>query len=154
MMRFALYSRGIRTSITNNSTAYGYSILITGSLAALNTLVGAPSISALFLFVLGAAGAFAVLEMLASKFFTVRIRGEPSDVVVLGSAFNVVSISLGLAAATLTGSLLTSWVAWILGPFCATAVYILGAGFEFSVARQAEEGREEEDETEDESEDA
>lgn len=134
------YARGIRTSIRSNAGAYGYSVLITGTLAMLASLRSQPEVGHLFLFGAGAATGFAAIEAVGSNFFRDRMRGDGAEVVVLGSAFSFVSISAGLGAAALVGWLVGGWVPWVLGPFAATVTYLLVLGIELSLARRAEEG--------------
>ncbi len=103
-MRLRLYRRELRTTIRNNAAAYGYSVLATTSFAMLQALTGTPGIGEIFLFVAGASGSFALLEMFASRFFRKQLRGEPTEVVALGSSFNMFSIGVGLAVAALVAS--------------------------------------------------
>lgn len=44
-----LYARGLKTSISGNAMAYGYSVAITVALAATTTLVERPTVPDLFL---------------------------------------------------------------------------------------------------------
>lgn len=135
---FTAYMRGIRTSIRYNAGAYGYSVLITATFGALTALDGSPQIPHLFLFVSGAAIAFAVIEAVGSDFFRERVRGDPPQVVVLGSAFALLSLSAGLGAGCLVGWAIDPWPSWILGPFAATVAYLLVLGLELTLAERAE----------------
>lgn len=132
-------TRGLRTSIRYNSSAYGFSALVTTTLAVRQTAVGAPSAFELFLFVAGAGLAFTVLEAAASNFFRVRIRGERSDVVLLGSSLALGSMSLGLAGAWAVSELVGHTVGWMLASFTATVLYVFIAGVEMALAHRAEE---------------
>jgi hypothetical protein len=135
----SVYARGVRTSIRNNSTAYGYSVMITASLAALTALEKQPKLGELFLYVGGAAAGFAIVEATVSNFFRDRVRGEPSEVIILGSALSFLSISSGLGTAILVAKLSDSWLPWALGPFAATIVYLLIVGAEMTIAHRIEE---------------
>ena len=135
----SVYSRGIRTSIRTNSAPYGYSVMITVSLGAMVTLQQQPKLNELFSFVLGAGAGFAVVEAAVSNFFRERVRGEPSEVVLLGSALGFVSISAGLATTIGVGNLFGSWVSWLLAPFAATVVYLLVVGLEVAMAHGIED---------------
>lgn len=132
-------TRGLRTSIRYNSSAYAFSALITTTLAIRQTAAGTPSAGDLFLFVAGAGLAFTILEAVASNFFRVRIRGERSDVVLLGSSLALGSMSLGLAGAWLVSELVGHAVGWMLASFTATVLYISVAGVEMAFAHRAEE---------------
>lgn len=134
----AEYARGLRTSIRNNAGPYGYSVMITVSVASLDTLAGPITLRRLVLVVVGASAAFTGLEAAVSNLFRERVRGEPSEVVMLGSALEVASIGAGLAVTAGIGSMARSWVAWLLGPFAATVAYLLVVGIELVLARRAE----------------
>jgi hypothetical protein len=136
------YAHGLRTGIRNNSIAYGYSILATVGFGALSSLAGSPSIAQMFLYAVGGGLGFALVELVASRGFRKEMKGERSDVVVLGSAINVISISAGLGVVVAIGSLWRWWVAWLLAPLVATVVYLLVVGFEVAFARRAERARE------------
>lgn len=135
---FHSYMRGIRTSIRYNAAAYGYSAMITATYGALTAIDRAPRIFELFLFVLGAAAAFAITEALGSNFFRDRVRGDQAEVVVLGSAFSFISLSGGLAGACAVGWLVDPWPSWALGSFAATSLYLLLLGVELALAERAE----------------
>jgi hypothetical protein len=70
------YRHGLRTSIRNNSAAFGYSIVATADFTVLEHSVSAPGLKEIYLFIAGAAGAFALLEAVATRFFTEQARGE------------------------------------------------------------------------------
>lgn len=132
-------ARGVRTAIRQNATAYGYSVLATTTFGVTSQLVGSPRVSDIFLFVAGAGTAFGFAEALASDFFRHRVRSEPSGVILIGSAFGLVSVSAGLAAAAGCGWLLDGWAAWLCAPFAATVVYVVLEGLNLAIARRAEE---------------
>ena len=133
------FAVGLRTSIRNNSSAYGFSILATVTLASLTSKYGAPDVAELFLFVAGAGGGFILVEALGSKLFTERMRGEAPETVVLGSAFNIFSISAALGAALGISAWLTEPLVWAMAALAATVVYVLGAGLEMTLAHGLEE---------------
>jgi hypothetical protein len=133
-----LYLEGLRTSVTGNAYAYGFSIMITLSLAVLITEHESPTVGQIFLFLAGAVGGFVVVEALASRGFSSRDPGEPPQVVVVGSALAFVSVSTAVGAAALLGDLVDSGLAWPLGAFCASAVYTLLVGVEMMIAARVE----------------
>lgn len=133
-------AHGIRTSVRNNLTAYGFTVMVTSSFGVLAATVGAPTVGHVFLFAGGAVTGVTAVEAIASRGFKMRMRGEPSEVVVLGSAFGFVSAGLGIGAATLCGELLGGWLAWYTGPLAASTVYVLASGVEMALAHTAQEG--------------
>jgi hypothetical protein len=149
-----LVLHGIRTSIRNNASAYPFSVFITGSLAAVDLVVGDRSVGRIFLFVLGATVAFATIEGIASHGFRDRLRPEHSEVVVLGSALAMVSVTAAIAAVWGTVELLSGAPAWFAAPFVGTVVYLVTSSLEMALARRREEqqGHADEEEREDEEE--
>jgi hypothetical protein len=133
-----LFVEGLRTSVTGNAYAYGFSIMITLSLAVLIAERRTPTVGQVFLFLLGAVSGFVVVEAVASRGFRSRDTGEPPQVVVAGSALAFVSVSAAVGAAALLGEVLDSGVVWPVGAFCASAVYTLLVGVEMMVAARAE----------------
>ncbi len=144
-----VYQRGVRTAIRVNATAFGYSILITVTLTILSKVIAKPTIPDLFALLAGGASGFSLSEALATGFFRHREREERAQVIILGSAFNLFSISSGAAIAWLVGTLTTSWWGWFLGAFSATVVYIALVGAEMSVALEAEDDEDEDDDEQD-----
>ena len=131
-----LYRRGLQTSVRNNAAAYGYSVTVTLTLAALSAELGSPTVGQVFLFGTGAVAGFVVVEGAASSLFRRRVRGEPAQVVVIGSALGFASVGLGVGAATLIGALVNGGAAWALGPFLGTIAYLLLVGVEMALAER------------------
>lgn len=133
-----LYMEGLRTSVTSNASAYGFSIMLTLSFGALTSQHGTPEVGEIFLFLLGAVTGFVLIEAVASRGFQTRDRGEPANVMVIGSAMAFASVSAGVGAAALVGELLDGGVIWPLGGFSASCVYTLVVGIEMMLAARAE----------------
>lgn len=100
--------------------------------------VGSLGATRLFLFVLGATSAFAVIESATSRFFRQRVREERSDVVLLGTALAPFSVTAALGAGVGVLQVVGGTPAWILTPALTTAVYVGLAGAQLSFARQYE----------------
>ena len=132
-----LYRRGLQTSVRNNAAAYGYSVTVTLTLAALSAELGSPNVGQVFLFGAGAVAGFVIVEGAATSFFRHRVRGEPAQVVVIGSALGFASVGLGVGAATLSGELIDGGAAWAIGPFLGTVAYLLVVGAEMALAERA-----------------
>jgi len=131
--------RGMRTSVRNNSAAYGFSVTITATFGSLNTLSGRQSVVDVFLFLAGAGVAFTATELVASKGFKITDYSEPEEVVLIATSFNLFSMSCAVALGSLVGWLLSGWIAWFLGSFAATISYLIVVGVEMAVAERAEE---------------
>jgi hypothetical protein len=132
----ARYGRGVRTSLRNNAAPYGYSVMITSSFGILSVELGMPTSGQVFLFLFGAVTAFTVVDAAVSRGFRERLRGEPPEVVALGSAFGYASAGLSVGAAALAGTILGTGAAWPLGSFAATTVFLLTAGVEMGLAER------------------
>jgi hypothetical protein len=131
------YRGGLKTSIRNNATAYGYSLTATMSLAVLASELGTPTVGQVLLFGLGAVSGFVTIEAAASGLFRGRTREEPAEVVVFGSALSFASVGLGVGAAALAGTIIDGGAAWPIATFLATVVYLLVVGVELALAEQA-----------------
>jgi hypothetical protein len=129
------YVRGLGMSARNNALAYGYSITATASFGALTDTAGSASVGHIFLFILGAAVAFAGINALVTRGFRTRVEHETPVVVALATSLSVISISAGAGAATLLGIVLGGWPAWLLGPMLATWTYLSIAALEVAAAR-------------------
>lgn len=133
----ARYARGIRTSVRNNAAAYGYSAMITGTLAVLSTNGGTPATGEVFLFLLGAVSAFTIVEGVASGGFRQRLRGEPAEVVALGSALSFPSVGAGVGVGAIADVVLDDTLAWPIGAFGATLTYLVVVAVEMALAERA-----------------
>jgi hypothetical protein len=78
--------RGVRTSTANNAPAYGFSLAATGSYAALIKVRGDPTWLELFLFLIAACAAFAIVNGLATWFFRKESPDEPEVVISLATS--------------------------------------------------------------------
>lgn len=142
----ARYGRGVRTSLRNNAAAYGYSVTITSTFGVLSVELGTPGVGEVFLFLLGAVTAFTVVDAIVSRGFRERLRGEPPEVVALGSAFGYASAGLSVGAAVLAGAIIASGAAWPLGSFAATMIFLSTAGLEMGLAERLGAAGEHDDE--------
>jgi len=140
------YLRELQTSVLNNSSAYGYSVSITGCFGITSKVLGQPSVLDVFLFGIGAVLAFAALDVVASGGFRKRIRGEPPEVVVLGAAMSFFSVSASLGAAVLaTEVILGGDAGWLLSSLLATFAYVAVVAVELTVAASVDRGSAEAD---------
>ena len=131
--------RGLHTSVVDNSTAFGFSIMITCSFGVLSNLEGSPSIGAILSFGLAAAATFTLLHALASDLFRHGPQTAPRHVVMLGTALNFVSVGLGVGAAALVGLLVAApAAAWPIGSAAASSAFIFTEALEMLLAEQVE----------------
>lgn len=134
-------SRAIGTSIRGNSTAFGFSIMITVSFGMLSNVEGAPKVFELFLFGVGAAAGLAILEGALTKGFRAEIERTSQEVRLLGTAMNFMSVAAGVAAALAVGELFDGRVAWSLAAFAAANVYVAAESAELLLAEEIQGAR-------------
>lgn len=132
------YRRGLATSTVNNSSAFGFSVMITATFGLLNHLHSTPAAGQVALFALGAVFAIAAIEAGVSRGFRRRPHPHPSNVVLLGTAGNLGSVAVALGAAYLAGRLLPTPLAWPLAPLLAAAVYVLAEAGVLALAERLE----------------
>ena len=127
------YLRGLHASARGNA-AYGYSVTITASFGLLSVAAGTPTAPEIFAFAGGAVLAFAAVEAWVSGGFRHGLRDEPSEVKALGGSISVFSVGMALLAALSAGSLIGGFLAWPLGSFLATLLYLLLFALEIGLA--------------------
>lgn len=124
--------------MVDNSTAFGFSVTITASYGALNRLAAGPSLGDIAGFAVGAAAAFTLLQLVTTRGFRRRPGTATRQVVLLGTAFDIVSVALGVGTAMLVGVVVPSWGAWALGGFLASLVFTGSQALELLVAARIE----------------
>lgn len=130
---------GLRTSVVNNSSAFAFSIMITGSFGLLSRSEGSATTGEVFVFGMLAVAGFAALEALASNAFRRRPETYPVEVTMLGTAFSFVSVAVAYGGAAVSGALLDDMTAWIVGGFCASALFVFAEALELAVVQPFEE---------------
>jgi hypothetical protein len=128
------YRRGLHDAASKNVSAYGYSVTITASFGLLTIIVGSPSASEIFAFAGGAVLAVAVVEAGASGGFRHRLQEEPSRVRALGGSISVFSVGFALLTVLMVGRLMSGSLAWLVGSFLATLVFLLIFALEIGLA--------------------
>jgi hypothetical protein len=128
------YANGLKTTVINNSVAYGYSITITAAIAVLAAGRGTPGVPEVLTFAGGALLAFTIVEVGVYLGLQHRLKEETAEVKMLGSIFSFVSIGLAVGATWVSEQLLAQLVAWPVGGLVATLVYICVQALELAVA--------------------
>jgi hypothetical protein len=131
------YLLGLRSSTQHNTAAYGYSIAAGGTIAAITNVDGAPTIADIFVFIAGTAAGFALVNVVSTSGFRAKMPSEPPVVVALGTTFSVISISVAVVSALGIAYAITDWLAWGVGAFTFTLVYLLLLGLELGLAARA-----------------
>lgn len=131
------YGTGVRTTLRNNATAYGFSVSITaafGVVSSSHQQAALPLQSVLFAG--GAVAAFVLVEAVASLLFQRGARGETESVVMISGAVDALSVLAAVGTASAL-SLVPGIASWPLTAFGTTFAYLLVGGVDVLVARKA-----------------
>lgn len=131
----------LATSVIGNATAFGFSITITATFGVVEHFEGSPSLVELLLYGVAAALAVGLLEVLVTRGFRVRVGRAPSEVMMLGTALDVVSVAAGIGAAMLCADAVGGGFAWPLAAFVATGVFVLAESAETLAAEVVQRRR-------------
>ncbi len=130
------YASGLKASVHNNSIAYGFSVMITAALAVVSAGRDTPGIWEVLTFAGGAVLSFTVVEAFVYFALHQRLEEESTEIRLLGSIFSFLSIGLALGATWIVERFLSGLIAWPVGGFVATSVFVLVLGLELSVAER------------------
>lgn len=131
------YGTGVRTTLRNNATAYGFSVSITAAFGVVTSSHQQASYPLqAVLFAGGAVLAFLFVEAVAASLFRRGARGETENVVMISGAVDALSVLAAVGTASAL-SLVPSIAAWPLTAFGATFAYLLVGGVDVLVARKA-----------------
>ncbi len=122
------------TSAVDNSTAFGYSIMITVTFGVISRVEGSGSVLDLFGFAAAASIAVGLINGAVTGGFRRRLKPVPTEIAMLGTALNFVSVALSVAAALAAAELLANLLAWAAGAFLASGLYVGLEGSEILLA--------------------
>jgi hypothetical protein len=131
----------ISTSTRGNATAFGFSITITATFGALQSIEGTPSIGQILLFAVASALVVGLLEAAVSRGFRRRSGVVHAEVRMLGTALNFVSVGIGVGAGAGVASLVTGTWAWPLAAAAATLFFLAGESAATLLAEFIQKGR-------------
>lgn len=126
------YVSSLATVLRGSAVPYGYTVTVWTSGMMLTRERGIPTAGQVFLFMLGAVGAFATLGTIVRLAGATPFEPPPGALRRTGMT-HVVAIGVALGSATLV-SLIHSGVVWPLGSFVATAMYLAMTTLELAVA--------------------
>ncbi len=133
--------RGFSSSVRGNSTAFGFSIMITASFGVLDSLQPTKSLGDVLFFGIAAALSVGLLEGIVTRGFRLRVTKVPSEVALLGTALNFASVAAGVGTAIAVGEAIDAPVAWPVAGFAAPLVYIVAEAAEIMVAERLQQLR-------------
>ncbi len=128
------YIRAVKRTVHDNGPAFGYSISITGTIAALSALKGSPTAWDIMFAVLSVAAAFSLMEIVST--YVLHGSDENRSVVQLGNTLNFLSIGLSVASVLAIIPFAPKTAAWALSPFVAAIVYVLVTAFQLTMVRK------------------
>lgn len=120
----ASYAAALEATLRTTAAAYGYTLTIGMTIAALTGVRGTPRTGELFLFIAGGVAAFVALELVlhAIPAHDDKVAGPAFP---LAGALNLVAVAAGLGAAVGLAHAVHSDLAWLLAAMCSTAIYML-----------------------------
>lgn len=128
---------GVRTTLRHNATAHGFSVSITAAFGVVTSSHQQSSFPLqAVLFAAGAAGAFLLVEAVASRLFRRGAGEETENVVMISGAVDALSVLTAVGAASAL-SLVPGIAAWPLTAFGATFAYLLVGDLDVLIARKA-----------------
>jgi hypothetical protein len=122
------------TVLRGSAVPYGYTLTVLSSHSILSHSHGAPTIFDILLFVIGAIAAFTLLALVSSRFSPRPLPTSRRDMIRAGS-IHVFAIGAAFGATVLIG-LIPGVLAWLLGAFAATSLYLALASLEIDVAHR------------------
>jgi hypothetical protein len=117
--------------MSSSATPYGYTVSVWSCGALLISSRSIPSVGDVFLFSAGALGAFNLLALVSGRLGATRALGLGRERVITG-ALHWFAVGIAVGAAALIAQI-PSWVAWPLGSFAATTLYLLGATLQLAI---------------------
>jgi uncharacterized membrane protein YbhN (UPF0104 family) len=135
-----VYTAALAQTLRATAAAYGYTLTIASTAAALVASRGQPDAAELYLFTLGGLAGFAVLELLLLR------RGGRSSKQVenaypFAGALNIVSVCAALGVAVLLADGESHLIVWLLAPLAATATYLVVFAAEIALIAMLRERR-------------
>jgi hypothetical protein len=108
--------------------------MITAGYGMLSHFHSHPSALDVVLFALGSVIGIALIETVVSRGFRRRPESDPEEVIMLGTAANVISVGGAVGVFYGIGATLPGLVAWPIGPLAASTAYVFLEAAELAVA--------------------
>jgi hypothetical protein len=124
----------LTTVLRGSAVPYGYTLTVLASHSILSHSHGAPTVVEILLFVVGAVAAFTLLGLIAQRLAPRPLPTGRGDLIRAGT-IHVFAIGAAFGATVLVG-LIPGTVAWLLGSFAATSLYLSIASLEIDFAHR------------------
>jgi len=127
-------------SLRDNTSAYGYSVTITGSYAILNCVQGGSTLIGIFAAALGAVVAFSLIQALGLRFLG-RLEDDASDRTrLIARLMDFASVGAAMGCALACGEFLSGPGAWFAATFLSTCVFVFMDALELDMVKAARSG--------------
>jgi hypothetical protein len=134
------FSPALGAIVSASAAPYGYTVSLWSSGALLIHFRGTPNVGDVFLFAAGALAGFGLLGLFAHGSLKSNEALGSGPERVLAGILHWVSVGLAVGAVALLAQI-PSWVAWPLGSFTATVLYLLLATAELAFVAIRSGGR-------------
>ncbi len=128
------YRRRLRVTVGSSAGPYGFTLATWSAGAVLMSTHGIPGMLAILTFVGGAVLGFGFIGLLAFGGLEKHFDEDHGDTPLVWGSFHLLSVGFAIGAAALVGYLVEGFLAWPVGGFMYTAIYLLVAGFESALA--------------------
>ena len=133
-MLHGYYRQRLRTMVGSSAAPYGYTLATWTSGAVITSAQGIPNVVDVLLFMVGAVLGFAFVGALAFGGITKHLDQDHGAAPLIWGSFHFFSVGLAIGVAALTAHYAEGFVAWPLGGFLFTSIYLLVAGAESALA--------------------
>ena len=123
--------------LRGSAVPYGYTLTVLASHSILSNEHGGPDVLEILLFVVGAMAGFATLGVIAQMRPRRTLKTDQGDMIHAGM-FHVFAIGAAFGASALI-ALIPGLVAWFLGAFAATVLYLSITSIEIEIANRVDE---------------
>ena len=130
------YWRGFKASIRGNSAAFGFSVVVTADFYLLSDYEGEPGLAEVYTFIAGTVVAFALLQAIATHFFEEKLNSEPSQVVAISSALDMLCVGAAVGTVYFFGLIGDGWWIWPATSFASTVIYLVTLAAQMAIAEQ------------------
>lgn len=136
MIKESSYLQAIQTGLHGAGLPYGYAITVWSTGAALSGQHGMPSLSAIYLFAVGAVTAYGGLTLLtADTAGEAQTQLTRSPRPLRAGLIHVAAIALAITAAALIAEISGGFV-WLLAPLVATLTYLAVSSIEVALVEE------------------
>lgn len=128
------YRKRLRTAIGSSAAPYGYILTTWTTGAVITNARGTPDTLSALTFMVGAVLGFAFVGALAFGGITRHFEQGANESNLIWGSFHFFSVGVAIGVAALVAHHMEGFIAWPLGGFLSTAIYLLVAGAESTVA--------------------